>query len=88
MGHSRYSSDEIVARGRQIYAEHLRDQLEPNENGKFLVIDIETGEYEIGEDDVAVSIRAYRRKPEGARFGMRVGYETSGTIGNAFRSSV
>ena len=83
MGHTRYSTEEIASRGREIYANRLKPILEPDNIGKFLVIDIETGEYEIDEEDLAASMRAYRKKPEGARYGMRIGYPTAGTIGNA-----
>ena len=83
MGHPGYTTDEIAARGREIYEKQLRDKLEPEHTGKFLVIDIETGEYEIDEDDLAASKRASRKRPGGARYGMRIGYSTSGTIGNA-----
>jgi hypothetical protein len=81
MRHSRYSTEEIATRGREIYEKRLRDKLEPDNIGKFLVIDIETGEYEMDEDDLAASMRAYEKKPDGARFGMRIGYRSSGSIG-------
>ncbi|HLK59797.1 MAG TPA: hypothetical protein VKU00_24765 [Chthonomonadaceae bacterium] len=84
MTHPRYSADEIVARGREIYEKQLRGKLEPTNMGKFLVIDIETGEYEMDEDDLAASKRASRKRPNAPRYGMRIGYPTSGTIGNAF----
>lgn len=83
MGHPRYTTEEIARRGREIYEQRLRQELEPDNIGKFLVIDIETGEYEIDEDDLAASMRAYHKKPDGARYGMRIGYPTAGTIGNA-----
>ena len=83
MGHPRYSTDEIVARGKEIYEKQLRQKLEAQNLGKFLVIDIETGDYEMDEDDVTASRKASRKKPGGARFGMRIGSPTSGTIGNA-----
>jgi len=83
MGHPRYTADEIAARGREIYERQLRDKMEPVNIGKFLVIDIETGEYEMDEDDLIASRRASRKKPGGARYGLRIGYPTSGTIGNA-----
>ena len=81
MGHPHYSTKEIATRGREIYETQLRDKVEPGNIGKFLVIDIETGEYEIDENHLSASLRAYHKKPEGARFGMRIGYRTSGTLG-------
>ncbi len=80
MAHPRYSSDEITTRGEQIYETQLKNQLEPEHIGQFLVIDIETGEYDIDKDDVTVSLRASRKKPDGARFIMQVGCDTSGTL--------
>ena len=84
MGHSRYSTDEIVARGKEIYEQRLRNRLEPRNVGKYLVIDIETGEYEMDEDDLTAALRAYTKNSNGTRFEMQIGYATSGTIGNAF----
>lgn len=81
MGHPRYSTDEIVARGQEIYEKQLKGKLEPQNVGKFLVIDIETGEYEMDEDDLTAALRAYNKNPDGARYEMKIGYATSGTIG-------
>ena len=88
MGHPRFSTDEIVARGKEIYEKQLRGKLEPQNVGKHLVIDIETGEYELDDDDLTASLRAYNKRPDGARYGMRIGYATSGTIGNAFPRAI
>ncbi len=77
---TRPSANEVAARGWKIYELRLRDLLEPDNNGKFLVIDIETGEYEIDEDDYTASMRAYNKRPDGIHYGMRVGYATSGTL--------
>ena len=72
---------EIAERGRTIYETRLRQILEPACTGKYIVIDLETGEYEIDEDGEAASQRAYRRNPHGTRYGMRVGYATWGQLG-------
>lgn len=51
MPHSRFSREEIERRGEQFYDQTLREQVETEENiGKIITIDIETGDYEIGED--------------------------------------
>jgi hypothetical protein len=81
MGHPRYSADEIAARGKAIYEQQIRDQVEPLNVGKFLILDIETGDYEMDEDEFAASRRAHSKHPDGAFFGLRVGYQSSGTIG-------
>jgi hypothetical protein len=88
MGHPRYSTDEIVARGKEIYEKQLKSKLGSQNFGKFLVIDIETGEYEMDEDDLTAALRAYNKNPDSARYEMQIGYPTSGTIGHAFMEAM
>ena len=47
MGHPRYTKEEIAARGQAIYEQRIRAKVEPEHIGKFLIIDIETGDYEL-----------------------------------------
>ena len=81
MAYLQYTTEEIAARGRAIYEQQIRAKVEPEHVGKYLVIDIETGEYEMDEDGPTASRRAYRKKPTGVRYGMRIGYPTWGRIG-------
>jgi len=76
-----YSMEEIASRGREIYEKQLKERLEPDNIGKFLLIDIETGEYEIDEDGDAASLRAQKKKPDGVRYGMRIGHRAWGRLG-------
>ena len=55
MSHPRYSNDEIVERGQELYDRQIRPHVEPQQNGKFLALDIETGAYEVDADSRAVS---------------------------------
>ena len=74
MPHPRFSNEEIVRRGEEIYAARLRERLETEENmGKILVIDIETGDYEIDTDDVAATDRLFDRHPDAQIWMRRVG---------------
>jgi hypothetical protein len=81
MGHPRSTKEEIAARGKAIYEQQIRGKVEPEHIGKYLVIDVETGEYETDEDGVAVSQRAYAKRPGALLFGMRIGYPAWGRIG-------
>ena len=48
MPHPTLTTEEIARRGEEIYERDLRANLETEENrGKFLIIDIATGAYEI-----------------------------------------
>jgi hypothetical protein len=81
MGHPQYTKEEIAARGQAIYEQQLRSKLEPEHAGKYLVINIDTGDYEIGEDGLAVSKRAYAKYPGAPLYGTRVGERAWGRIG-------
>ena len=50
-------------------------------NGKFVAIDVETGDYEIDEDDYAAVARLRSRKPAADIWLMRAGYPTTYRMG-------
>jgi hypothetical protein len=84
MGHPRYSLEEIGRRGQELYERQLREQVETDENlGKQIVIDIETGEYEIDDNGLAASRRLLARHPGAALYGARIGYNAVYTLGGA-----
>ena len=77
----KYSKGEVSHRGKKIYAEQIKALLEPQENGKFIVIDIESGDYEIDEEMLVASLRLRERRPDSVRYGGRVGYDSAYHIG-------
>jgi hypothetical protein len=82
MGHSRFSLEEIGRRGQELYERAIRPLVETKENvGKQIVIDIETGDYEIDEDGLAASRRLLAKHPGAALFGARIGYNAVYTLG-------
>ena len=81
MPHPRYSNAEIADRGQALYERAIRDELEPSDRGKLLVLDIETGDYEIDTDDVAAVKRARSKRPEGAFYILRIGSPTVYRLG-------
>lgn len=81
MAHPRYTTEEIVRRGEELYEERIRPLVEAEHHGKFLVVDIETGEYEIDADEVAAFQRAIARNPEGARYLKRIGFAYAHRVG-------
>jgi len=85
MAHARYTSDEIVERGEALYDQQIRAKVEPQHDGKFLVLDIETGDYEIDADSVAALERATARHQDPALYLMRVGFPTAVKMGSWFR---
>ena len=81
MPHARYRSDEIVERGRALYDQQIRKKVEPHQNGKFLVLDVETGDYEIDTDSYVAHERAAARHPDAPFYMLRVGFPTAVTLG-------
>ena len=84
MPHPRYSNEEIGRRGQAIYEERLRPKVETGNKGKYLVIDIETGDYEMGDDLMALSDRLHAKHQGAALYAMRIGYPATGRIGGRF----
>jgi hypothetical protein len=80
MGRTNYSMEEIASLGKEIYAKRLQPLLEPENTGKFLVIDIETRDYEMDENGEVASLRARDKKPDGVRYAMRIGHRAWGRI--------
>ena len=82
------NDDDVVERGRTLYEERLRATIEPGNTGKFLVIDVDTGEYELDANDLVASKRARVRFPSARLFMMRVGHPAAYRLGGRFRAAV
>ena len=51
MPHPRLTDEEIRQRGQELYEKKIRARVETKENiGKLVSVDVETGDYEIGDD--------------------------------------
>jgi len=84
MPHPRLSDAEIDRRGQEMYEQYIRGKVETAENiGKQIVIDVETGDYEIDSDGLAASRRLLAKHPDAALFGARIGYDAVYTLGGA-----
>jgi hypothetical protein len=69
----RYSKEEFAQRGDQIYATTIQPHLVEQDKGKFVVIDIESGAYEIDEDELAASDRLLAHRPDAQMWTIQVG---------------
>lgn len=81
MPQTRYSSDEIVRRGQALYDQRIRARLEPGDDGKFVAVDIETGDFEVAPDELTASKQVQARHPEAAICLLRVGHASAYRIG-------
>jgi hypothetical protein len=81
MQQTRLTGAETVRRGQELYDQRLRNQVEAGNHGKFLVINVETGEYEMDADDLAAAKRAKIRFPNARRLLMRIGHPGAYRLG-------
>ena len=51
----RYSKAEFTQRGNALYESKIRPQVEQNHQSQIVAIDIETGEFEIGDDSLSAA---------------------------------
>src|SRR5262245_43405052 len=76
----RYSKEEFARRGDAIYEKDSLPQLTARDVGKFLAIDIETGQYEIASDEMKAGSKL-RLLPEAQIWMVRIGYTSTRGFG-------
>ena len=75
-----FGNDALGAKARALYEAGIKEKVETEHYGKYLVIDVETGEYDFDMDDYAVSMRTYEKNPQGLRVCVRIGYRATGNF--------
>jgi hypothetical protein len=89
MPHPRISGEEITKRGKEIYHKNLRSQVETADNiGKLISINIETGEYVIGDDLLTITRRLQTQQPDAAIWTERIGFNAVYAIGGTLLRTV
>lgn len=83
MAHPRYSSDEIAERGQALFEREIQGALQTSDRGNFLVLDIETGAYEVDPDQLAAVKRARAKHLDGAFYFLRVGHSAAYRFGRS-----
>lgn len=81
MAEPRYTKEEFARRGDHLYEQVVLPRLTAEDEGKYVVIDIESGDFEIDSDELLASDRVLDRHPDaqlwlrqaGSRFARRFG---------------
>jgi hypothetical protein len=81
----RYPKEEIVKRGNEIFETDVKAHLKGRDPMDFVVIDIETRDYEIDADNLAACLRLRERNPEAQLFARRVASRTIHHFGGRIR---
>ena len=83
-GEAKLKAEEIARRGREIYERDIRsEKFDREHDGEFLVVDVTTGDYAVGEDDDEAFGGMEEKNPDGLFHLMRVGRRAAHRIGEA-----
>jgi hypothetical protein len=82
--------EQVAAIGQKIYEERIRSIVETPENiGKMLTIDVETGEYRTGVNSIEGGLELKHKNPVARLFTLKIGYDVAvcfdGTTGRTER---
>lgn len=79
----RFSKEEFARRGDSLYESTVRPQLSTRDDGKFVALDIETGEYELDAEELMACDRLRARLPDAQIWMVRVGFPYVHRFGRA-----
>jgi hypothetical protein len=68
----RYRKEEFARRGQEIYESQVRSQVEQNNQGRIVAIDIETGAFEVDDTPMVAVDRLYERQPDAQPWVIRI----------------
>ena len=70
----RYSKEEFANRGNEIYESQVRSQIEEDNSGRIVAINIETGSFEVADTPMVAVDRLYEREPDAQPWVIRIGH--------------
>lgn len=73
----RYDKAEFARRGEEIYVQRVSPQVAPEDEGKFVAIDIESGDFAVDPDDFEATEQLLKRRPNAQIWLHRVGHRTA-----------
>ncbi|MBJ7901040.1 MAG: hypothetical protein GC158_14245 [Cyanobacteria bacterium RI_101] len=76
-----FSAEEVAKRAYQLYEKGIRKKVETEENiGKMVVINVETGDYEIDQTGLQAAKNLQKKSPYARLFGIRIGYNVAASF--------
>lgn len=73
MSYPGHTTEEIARRGKELYTREIRKKVEPRHVGRFIVVDVESGDYEVADDDLEACEHLLARRPGALLYGQPVG---------------
>lgn len=74
---------EIAELGEAIYHAQIEPTLSSSDQNRFVVIDVDSGDYEIADTDIAASLELMKRREPGRFYGVRVGHRAAYHLGGS-----
>ncbi len=79
--HSLRDPNAVAKRGQEIYREKYQSEYETRYHGKFVVIDIATGEASVADSSEEAFEDARQKSPQGVFYLLRVGFPAAYRVG-------
>jgi arylsulfatase A-like enzyme len=77
----RHTPEQLARLASEVFDRQVRPALRPEDDGKFVAIDVDTADYEIAEDNYSAIARLRARKPAADVWLMRAGCPTTYRMG-------
>lgn len=83
------SREEVAQRAKQLYETSIRQKVEVEENiGKMVIIDIETGDYEVNKNGLCAADYLSEKHPNARLVGFKIGYNVAASFGGGVMERV
>jgi hypothetical protein len=84
----RYSKEEFARCGDEIYESQIKPQVEEGNHGKIVAIDLETGDFEVDQSEIAACDRLEARRPDAQIWIVRIGSRHVRRFGGRTKRSI
>jgi hypothetical protein len=83
------SREEVARRAKQLYEGRICQEVEIEENiGKMVLIDIETGDYQVDENGLRAADYLSNKHPNARLVGLKIGYNVAASFGGGVMERV
>jgi hypothetical protein len=79
--HKPLTIDEIAERGTQLYETKIRPLVEDGNVGRYLAIDVETGDYAVADQRHDAVTKVREKNPNAQMWGLRIGHIAAASFG-------
>lgn len=83
MPHPRFESKEIAEKGEALYQAKIRPLVVRENKGRYLAIDIETGDFALADEHLDAADKLLENRPDAPIYMKLVGYRTTAAIGTS-----